>query len=245
MSTTSALPSEPRPHPRHFSRYRRAVWRVVEAQHRISTNRLAANAADQMLLESLVEQVKPPFPASAVHLHYLLATPFRYGYHRASRFRRAGERPGVFYASEHIATALAETAWSRLYFLSRSPGLAPPRATIEHTSFTVTIDAERSLDLTAAPLDGAASLWKSPNDYTACQSFAADARAIHTQAIRYASVRDALHRPNIALFDPAAFRGAPKIARTWHFRIEQNEVTAFAAFPSQQRFQFKASEFGL
>ena len=48
-------------------------------------------AATATLLESLIEETKPALPPECRHLHYLLATPFRYGsYPRGSRFRRAG-----------------------------------------------------------------------------------------------------------------------------------------------------------
>ena len=65
MSTTTAPRSEPAPTQADFRGYARKVWRLVEAQHRISTNRLAANADDQALLEQLVEEVKPTLPPAA------------------------------------------------------------------------------------------------------------------------------------------------------------------------------------
>jgi hypothetical protein len=239
MSTISAPTSERQPTSQDFRLYKATVWRVVEAQHRISTNRLAANAEDQSLLEILVERVKPPLPGSARGLHYLLSTPFRYGHSRASRFRHAGERPGIFYASEHIATAVAEAAWWRLYFLSRSPGLEPPRTTIEHSAFTVVINAARALDLTAPPFVQAASLWMAADDYAPCQRFASAARSIETQLIRYSSVRDPPRRANIALLDPGAFAGETlRIKQSWHFRLEHGRLTAFAAFPGEERYSF-------
>ena len=89
MWTPIALASELR-------RYRRTVWRVVEAQHRISTNRLAANVADQKRLEELADAAKPDVPKAVRGLQYLLASPFRYGHGVASRFRGANEHPGIF-----------------------------------------------------------------------------------------------------------------------------------------------------
>ena len=91
-----------------------ACWRVVEAQHKVSTLKLVDTLAEQTLLEGLIEQTKPPVPPECRHLHYLLATPFRYGspYPRGSRFRRAGLTPGVFYASETAATAGVGTVWT-------------------------------------------------------------------------------------------------------------------------------------
>ena len=59
--------------------YRGRVIRVVEAQHRIATNRLAATGADQALLEGLADAVKPARHTAAQRLPWLLAAPCRYG----------------------------------------------------------------------------------------------------------------------------------------------------------------------
>lgn len=55
--------------------YRSRVMRIVEAQHRIATNRLAGNAADQLLLEALADDVKPALTPAAWDLPWLLASP--------------------------------------------------------------------------------------------------------------------------------------------------------------------------
>ncbi|MBO9575299.1 MAG: RES family NAD+ phosphorylase [Sphingobium sp.] len=246
MSTTIARKSDAAPAPGDFRSYRFKVWRMVEAQHRISTNRLAANSNDQALLEQLVEEVKPTLPPAARGLHYLLATPFRYGHKKASRFRRAGEKPGIFYACEHVMTAVAETCYWRLLFFSRSPGFTPPSNVVEHSAITVPVRAERLLDLTEPPFLSHADQWRDPGDYSACQDFALRARRIDAQGIRYASVRDPAHRANIALLDPSAFAAtAPKIEQTWHLRYEGGQLTAFAAFPSDERHSFTFAQFGL
>ncbi|KQX22795.1 MULTISPECIES: RES family NAD+ phosphorylase [unclassified Sphingomonas] len=246
MSTTIAPRSDARPRAGDFRAYGGTLWRLVEAQHRISTNRLAANADDQTLLEQLVEEVKPPLPPAARGLHYLLATPFRYGHGKASRFRRAGERPGIFYAAEHVATAVAETAYWRLLFFSRSPGFRPPTTIVEHSAFTVPVRVERLLDLSEAPYSARAAAWGDPEDYSACQDFARAARRIAAQAIRYTSIRDPAHRANVALLDPAAFaKAVPDIRQTWHFRHEGGRMTAYAAFPSDERHSFSYEQFGL
>ena len=145
MWTPTALASE-------FRRYRRTVWRVVEAQHRISTNRLASSLAEQQRLEELADAAKPDLPKAARGLHYLLASPFRYGHTVASRFRRPNERPGIFYASEAERTAIAETAYWRLKFVSRSPGFVPGNRTSEHLSFSVPVSLTRLTDTTRPPL---------------------------------------------------------------------------------------------
>jgi hypothetical protein len=238
MWTPSALASE-------FKPYARRVWRVVEAQHRISTNRLADDLSSQTLLEQLAEEVKPLVPPEARGLHFLLASPFRYGHRSPSRFRAADERPGIFYASEHEATAIAEIAYWRLVFLSRSPGLSPPRTTIEHSAFTVPVAVDRALDLTAPPFACDRAQWTS-NDYSHCQRLAAVARAAACQAVRYESARDPEAGANLALFDPCGFTAAqPKATQTWHLRIENTTLVALAAFPFTEQLRFSAEQFGI
>ena len=242
---TIAPRSDPVPTPADFRPYAGRVWRLVEAQHRISTNRLAASAEDQALLESLVEEVKPVMPGAARGLHYLLGTPFRYGYAKASRFRCAHERPGIFYAAERVATAVAETAYWRLLFFSRSPGFVPPTTVVEHSAFTVPIAVDRALDLTGAPFDTTAALGRIQRTMP-LPKFCGTRAEHRPQAIRYASVRDPEHRANIALLDPAAFTAStPVIEQTWHFRYEDRQITAFAAFPSTDRYAFTFDLFGL
>jgi RES domain len=239
MWTPTALASE-------VSSWRGEVWRVAEAQHRISTDRLADTREAQEQLEELAEAVKPPLPESAAGLDYLLASPFRYGHGSASRFRRASERPGIFYASEDEATAIAETAFWRLRFYLRSPGFVPPATTTEHTSFTAKVVTSHALDLTREPFARQEALWTDPADYTACQDLALAARAADIAVIRTLSARDPLRRCNIVLLDPAAF-ASPKasIRRTWHLRFENGRLSARAALPSQERFVFRPDDFGL
>ena len=53
------------------------AWRAVEAQHQVSTRKLVDTAAEQELLEELIETAKPP-DITGGRVHYLLSTPFRY-----------------------------------------------------------------------------------------------------------------------------------------------------------------------
>src|SRR6202035_5485993 len=95
-------------------------WRLVEAQHHVSTLKLVDSVDEQRVLEDLIEGTKPAVPPECRGLHYLLATPFRYGavYPTGSRFRRSGRSEGVFYASETPVTAAAEIAFYRLLFFA-------------------------------------------------------------------------------------------------------------------------------
>jgi hypothetical protein len=239
MWTSTALASEHRA-------YVGRVWRVVEAQHRISTNRLATGLDEQQLLEELADEVKPQMPQSARHLHFLLASPFRYGHRQPSRFRRADERPGIFYASERESTAIAETAYWRLRFFARSPGFSPPATTTEHSSFSVGVSSVRAIDLTYAPFAASERSWTDPDDYTACQDLAAAAREVDTDVIRTLSARDAARGCNVVVLDPVAFtESRPRPGKTWHLRYEDGQLVALAAFPSNERFVFSAEGFGI
>ncbi len=238
MWTPSALASE-------FGSYAASVWRIVEGQHRISTNRLAASAADQTRLEELIETAKPDLPKAARQLHYLLATPFRYGHRTPSRFRRADERPGIFYASERETTALTEVAYWRLRFFAASRDFVPPSAGVEHTSYKVAIDCADALDLTQPPFDAKADDWIDPRDYRQCQAVATAARAAGAGLLRSFSARDRPTGVNVAVFDPAVFTSKPVIMRTWQLRYERGALVAFAAFPSTDHLVFTPQQFGM
>lgn len=243
---TSARASEPIPTLSELHAYSAKLFRVVEAQHSISTDRLTDDAAEQEVLERLIEHVKPTMPVEARDLHYLLGTAFRYGYWKATRFRRAHERPGIFYASEAMDTAVAETAFWRMRFFSASPGMTLPKETVEHLAFSVPVSVARAFDLTAAPFLAARRKWIDPTDYGPCQRFAAAARSLDAQLIRYESARDPQDGRNAALFDPGAFqKPAPKSEQTWHFRFSGKRLTALAALPSRDRYDFTFAQFGL
>ncbi len=90
-------------------------WRVVEAQHLVSTMKLTDLLEDQQIPENLIEETKPTIPEECRHLDFLLFTPFRYSASnpRGSRFRRPFAAHGVFYAAQHPQTAIAETVFYR------------------------------------------------------------------------------------------------------------------------------------
>ena len=170
-----------------------ACWRLVEAQHRVSTMKLVDTLAEQSLLETLVDASKPPLPSDCRHLHYLLATPFRYGapYPSGSRFRRAGLTAGVFYASKTVATAVAEMAFHRLLFFADSPATPWPDDAGDYTAFSSRFRTSQGLDLTAPPFTRDRARWTHPTEYAPCQAFADTAREADADVLRYPSARDA------------------------------------------------------
>jgi hypothetical protein len=210
------------------------AWRLVEAQHRVSTMKLVDTLAEQALLEDLIETTKPALPPECAHLDFLLATPFRYGapYPHGSRFRRAGFTPGVYYAAEAVATAVAEIAFYRLLFFAESPATPWPANPLEHTAFAVPFATGCGLDLTEPPLDRDAALWTDPIDYGPCQALADAARAAGIDVIRARSVRDPQGGANLALLSCRAFAAnAPTLRQTWRLRLGPHGVQALCDHP--------------
>jgi hypothetical protein len=236
--TPAALSSETR-------RISGICWRVVEGQHVVSTLKLVDTLAEQQLLEEILDASKPPVPPECRHLHYLLATPFRYNapYPYGSRFRRAGFTPGVFYASATTSTAIAEMAYHRLLFFAESPGTPWPMNPGEFTVFSVRFGTTAGLDLTIPPLDADRGQWTHPTDYTACQDFSDAARAAGAEALRYPSARDASGR-NVALLTCHAFRSREPLERqVWRMDVGPGGVRAICEVP-HQRLSFDRAAFG-
>ncbi len=219
--------------------YRGRVIRIVEAQHRIATNRLAVDASDQALLEALADAVKPALPLAAQALPWLLASPFRYGLGRPSRFRSADTLPGILYASEAIETAVTEAAYWRLAGFLRSPGFQRPRTPTPMSAFSVVVDTPRAIDLTG----GEPGRWTDPNDYTATQALGDAARVDGLAAIRAPSARHA-GGINVAVLDPAALRPPPRPHSSWAFLATADGLIATREM-SAEALRFTAGDFGL
>lgn len=218
---------------------------MVEAQHVVSTLKLVDTLDEQERLERLLEEHKPPVPPECRRLHYLLSTPFRYSapYPRGSRFRRAGFTPGVFYASETVATAVAELAFARLLFFAESPATPWPVNASEHTTFSVRFRTAKGLDLTEEPFARHTERWSHPTAYEACQALADSARAAGVQVVRYPSARDPEEGRNVALLICGAFAcRAPLERQTWRLQIGASGVRAVCGFPAA-RLEFAREAF--
>jgi RES domain len=203
--------------------YTRALWRVVEAQHTASTMRLTDSLEEQAALEAVLEESKPPLPATVRRLHYLIATPFRYRPHLDSRFRAALE-PGVWYGAEALRTALAEKSYWRLRFLLDSPG-TPDLKPVPHTAFQASVRTAAAVDLTATPFTRDRAVWTDRSSYQGTQALAAVAREAQIQVIRYESVRDPESAACAAVLSPAAFgRGRPRGLETWFIAASRERV---------------------
>src|SRR5262245_41844668 len=237
--------------PAALSRERRRLastcWRVVEAQHRISTIKLVDTVEEQAALEILLDATKASIPVECRHLHYLLFTPFRYGarYPGGSRFRREGFTPGVFYASETPVTAIAEMAFHRLLFFHDAPQVPWPANAAEHTAFAVAFRTSKGLDLTRRPFDRNRARWIDPIDYHACQDLADDAHEAGVEVLRYESARAGRSHAgaNIALLTCRAFAARkPGASQTWRLHFNAHGVRAIGDAPNQ-RIEFDREAF--
>jgi hypothetical protein len=218
-------------------------WRVVEAQHPLSTLKLVESAAEQMLLEELLERAKPPARAPS-RLHYLLSTPFRYPPLRhGSRFGTRFE-PGIWYGSETRRTAFAEVAYYRLVFLEGTRADLQPLTT-PHTAFSARVKTQRGVDLSGKAFAKARSAIASPSRYAATQQLGTDMRAAGVEAVRYPSARDKEGGLNVAVLTPRAFTAArPKDLQTWHCVASRSRVeVAKRDYFGVERYAFDRAEF--
>ncbi len=177
------------------------AWRGVETQYIAASMKLVNDSHEQNLLESMLENHKPPLPFDPPDKHYLLLSPFRYSPPHASRFRRANQ-PGVWYGSATLEGACHELAYWRHRFLTDSIDLAGEALTTEHTFYQATVWGT-AIDLMAAPWRSRSEWWRHPSDYSATHALADAAQAASVQWIRYESVR-APRVPLAAVFTPEA-----------------------------------------
>lgn len=199
------------------------AWRMVEAQHVASTMKLVDKAAEQNILEALLDHSKPAYPDTTAKLDYLLATPFRYPTRKGgSRFRGAND-PGVFYGAESVETAAAELGYWRWKFLLDAPALTHIEP-VAHTAFQAALKAQ-TVDLRQSPFHADAR-WTHKTDYGPTQTFAQLARSVDLGCIIYQSVRSSQPAWCIAVLKPEAFaQHKPKPeTQTWWLAVSQQEV---------------------
>jgi hypothetical protein len=189
-------------------------WRVVEAQHQISSRKLVSSDAAQALLEEVLEHYKPPL-TEGESLHYLLFTPFRYPpLPYGSRFGTRSER-GIWYGAEELRTAFAEVAYYRLLFLDGADVDLGPLAT-DLTAYHVPVQTPRGVDLTATAFARFRQSLASKTSYSATQPLGASMREAGVEAFRYRSARDVAGGVNVGVFNPRAFASRrPRGLQTW------------------------------
>jgi hypothetical protein len=196
---------------------------VVEAQHLVSTRKLVDSTEEQVLLEEMIDQAKPPDMTNG-KIHYLLFTPFRYPpLAHGSRFGSRHDR-GIWYGAIELKCALAEVAYYRLLFLE---GTHADLGTVTTalTAFSVGVRTIRGIDLTASPFDKRRSTIASRTRYDATQQLGADMRRAGVEAFSYPSARDAEGGINVAAFTPSVFgKSKPKLLETWYSSASRERV---------------------
>ncbi len=208
-------------------------WRVVEAQHQVSTTKITDTLAEQEILEDLLEETKPPIPRECAHLNFLLLTPFRYSARNpyGSRFRKPNAEKGVFYAAEHPSTAMAEAAFHRTLFYAESPATPWPINPGEYSAFACAFKSARGSDITRKPYLDDEGLYHL-SDYAASQTFADAVRSHGFEIIRYKSMRDPEGRANLALLSCTVFtRPEPLERMSWKLHLDARGARAFCESP--------------
>lgn len=201
------------------------AFRMVETQYIAATMRLVDSADEQMLLEQMLDDSKPPLPPEANGLHYLLAAPFRYFPQTGSRFRGVN-MPGIWYGADDPFCACAEVAYWRQRFLLDSAGLIKQQLSTEHCMYEAVV-AGSAIDLLALPWSQAESQWKHGSDYTATQQLGKLVRDTECVSwIRYSSVRASGHTC-AAVFDPQSLSMTTADGRyeQWHCSVTHDKVT--------------------
>ena len=202
-------------------------WRSVETQREVATLALVDNDPDeQALLEALLDEHKPPVPAGAQHVHYLLSTPFRYPASppNGTRFVRPGAL-GMLYAAENKATAMAESGYWQYRFINASDGLRDTHVSLQRTLFQVDV-AGNAVDLRLPPFNSTPDAWSQPDNYSATHDVGTHARENgNVDLILYESVRDPQHGLCVAVVQMRAFkRLKPLASEEWHLTILSDHV---------------------
>lgn len=178
--------------------------RLVESQEQVATNQLVGSLAQQSVLEEMLESTKPPLRHGTEHLHYLLATPFRYPPLKfGSRFGKRSE-PSLFYGSVETGTVLAEAAYYRFVFWYGMVEPPPGKLDTQHTLFGAEYHTEQGLQLQATPFVDHVQVLIHPTDYGPTQVLGTSMREAEIEAFEYPSARAPARGINVALFTPTA-----------------------------------------
>jgi hypothetical protein len=215
----------------------------VEAQHQVSTRKLVDSADEQVMLEEMIDRVKPPDRTDG-RIHYLLFTPFRYPPLRhGSRFGTRRER-GIWYGSTDRRTAFAEVSYYRLLFLEATRADLGT-VTTPLTAFTVRVRTPRGIDLVRAPFYAHRRAIASPSSYASSQALGTAMRMAGVEAFRYPSARDSENGVNFGAFVPSVFGNAkPRSFETWHCSASRERVDVTQAdYFRRDRFSFSRSQF--
>lgn len=179
----------------------KTVYRAVETQSQNETRRLVASDDEQVLLEHILDDSKPPYRecSRSGKTHYLIATPFRYQNMTGARFTAPGCH-GHFYCADNVKTALYEVGyWAWKFFFIESDMKLRPNQTSK-TVFKAVLNTESAINLDQTPWNKYQEDWKQADDYSSTQKLATMAIEGQCECIQYQSVRDPDERPCFVAF---------------------------------------------
>ncbi|MDP1604702.1 MAG: RES family NAD+ phosphorylase [Legionella sp.] len=177
-------------------------WRVVEAQHILSSRDLVDSREEHDLLEALIEESKPPIEKEK---NYLLFTPFRYPPLRyGSRFGRIFE-PSLWYGSLELETAFTEVAYYRLKFFDDTAAHLGD-VEILMTAFSANLLSDRGIDLTEEPFDKYCQDISNKLSYKESQSLGTKMREDSIESFIFYSARTHEAKKNIGVYVPSVFK---------------------------------------
>ena len=217
------------------------LFRVVQSQEQVATNRLVDDLHEQERLEQLLETSKPSKPAGSEQLHYLLATPFRYPpLKHGSRFGQKSE-PALFYGSHQMATAIAETAYYRHLFWQGMVIPPPTELITQHTIFNVSYATDAGLQLQQQPFDNHRDKLTHLNDYSATQQLGQAMRESGVEAFEFVSSRNPERGINVGLFSPTALVSNKPLAQ--QAGLCQTSANSITFSTDRTLYQFSQSSF--
>ena len=176
-------------------------WRVVEAQHVLSSRDLVDTLDEHDILESLLEESKPPVNKVK---NYLIFTPFRYPPLKyGSRFGSTFE-PSLWYGSLDLETAFAEVAYYQLQF-QNSTAADLDYVDILLTAFNTSLHTTQGIDLTSEPFNQYAEHITEKNTYDYTQLLGSAMRESGVAAFFFFSARVRSQSKNVAAFTSDVF----------------------------------------
>ncbi len=235
-TTEEGFPATPLTH------YSGKAYRFVETQEYAATAGLVNNQAEQDVLETLLDEVKPRYRKGTESMHYLLKTPFRYPPLKyGSRFG-SRQMPSFFYASETPHTALVEAAYYRFVFMHHTVPRYPNPVRSQHALFYVRVKSTQCSDLTQLAAAEVQRQLTHPSQYQYSQKIGqwlvSEQR---TELIRYYSARHR-HGVNLALAQPSVIRSnTPQQSDNW-LCLTTPDTVSFST-PHQPSLVFEQSEF--
>ena len=176
-------------------------WRVVEAQHLLSSRDLVDTTQEHDILEQLLEESKPPITKEK---NYLIFTPFRYPpLNYGSRFGRTYE-PSIWYGSLDIQTAFAEVAYYQLLFQKNTSAELNYIET-SLTAFNTSINTSKGIDLTEYPFNQYTQKISEKTNYQYSQELGSSMREAAVEAFIFFSARAKNKSKNVAAFTAEVF----------------------------------------